>query len=73
MIGTLLTFFAVGCPVCNKIALLALGYSGALTWFTPAQPILAITAIVVSGTALIWRLRGQVACPTPRRGEAVAP
>lgn len=70
--GTVLTWFAVGCPVCNKIALLALGYSGALTWFAPAQPILAVTAIVVSGTALIWRLRGQVACPTPRRGAAEA-
>src|SRR5699024_932277 len=34
----MLAWFAVGCPVCNKIALLALGYSGALTWFAPAQP-----------------------------------
>ena len=28
--GDLLTFFAVDCPVCNKVALVALGYSGAL-------------------------------------------
>ena len=26
-VGGFLAFFAVGCPVCNKIALIALGYS----------------------------------------------
>lgn len=61
--GGLLTWFAVGCPVCNKIALLALGYSGAITWFAPLQPVLAIAALILTGLALIWRLRGQVACP----------
>lgn len=61
--GGLLTWFAVGCPVCNKIALLALGYSGAITWFAPLQPVLAIAAMLLTGVALIWRLRGQVACP----------
>lgn len=60
--GGLLTWFAVGCPVCNKIALLALGYSGAITWFSPVQPFLALGAILLSSTALIWRLRGQIAC-----------
>lgn len=30
-----LSLFAVGCPVCNKLVLLALGYSGAMTWFAP--------------------------------------
>ena len=38
-----LSFFAVGCPVCNKLVLLALGSSGALTWFAPAQPVLALS------------------------------
>ncbi|NDA50523.1 MAG: hypothetical protein EBY60_08930, partial [Actinobacteria bacterium] len=28
-VGGLLAFFAVGCPVCNKLVLLALGTSGA--------------------------------------------
>ncbi|MCK0089298.1 hypothetical protein HCA61_11170 [Rhodococcus sp. HNM0563] len=60
-----LAWFAVGCPVCNKIALLALGYTGALTWFAPLQPVLAITALVLSALAVLWRLRGQVACPIP--------
>ncbi|NYD86964.1 hypothetical protein [Cellulomonas oligotrophica] len=67
MVGGLLTWFAVGCPVCNKIALLAIGYSGALTWFAPAQPYLAALAITLTAVALVWRLRGQVICPAPRR------
>ncbi len=69
--GAVLAWFAVGCPVCNKIALLALGYSGALTWFAPAQPYLAAIALVLSGAALVWRLRGQVACPNRRAGTTV--
>ncbi|WP_449276630.1 hypothetical protein [Leucobacter sp. GX24907] len=63
IVGGLLTWFAVGCPVCNKIALLALGYSGAITWFAPFQPVLAVAAMILTGLALIWRLKGQVACP----------
>src|SRR5690625_2007532 len=67
--GGMLAWFAVGCPVCNKFALLALGYSGAITWFAPVQPFLAIGALFLTTGALIWRLRGQVACPvaTPQR------
>jgi hypothetical protein len=65
MVGGVLAWFAVGCPVCNKIALLALGYSGALTWFAPVQPYLAAIAMLLTGGALVFRLRGQVFCPTP--------
>ncbi|MGC0144800.1 hypothetical protein [Pseudactinotalea sp. Z1732] len=65
MVGTVLAWFAVGCPVCNKIALLALGYTGAITWFAPIQPFLALGALVLTGVALLWRLRGQVACAVP--------
>lgn len=67
--GGMLAWFAVGCPVCNKIALIALGYSGALTWFAPVQPYLAVTALIFTIVALIWRLKGQVACsiPAPRQ------
>lgn len=62
MAGGLLAWFAVGCPVCNKIALLALGYSGAITWFAPVQPFLAVAALVLTALALWLRLRGEVAC-----------
>lgn len=64
MTGAMLGWFAVGCPVCNKIALLALGYTGALTWFAPLQPILAVAAVVLLGYALVQRLAGQIACST---------
>ena len=63
--GGILTWFAVGCPVCNKIALLALGYSGAITWFAPIQPVLAIGALILTGLALLWRLPAQISCPLP--------
>lgn len=66
MVGGFLAWFAVGCPVCNKIALLAFGYSGAITYFAPIQPILGIAALLLTGAALIWRLKGQVVCSTPR-------
>ncbi|MFP1603542.1 hypothetical protein ACLD0U_12740 [Microbacterium sp. 2216-1] len=70
--GGMLAWFAVGCPVCNKIALIALGYTGALTWFAPAQPLLAAAALILSTVAAVWRLRGQVACPLPApRAQAV--
>ena len=64
MVGGVLAWFAVGCPVCNKIALLALGYSGAITWFAPVQPFLAAVAIVTTAGALLMRLRGQTLCST---------
>lgn len=65
VLGGVLAWFAVGCPVCNKLALLALGYSGAITWFAPVQPFLALGGLALTGVALVWRLRGQVACPVP--------
>lgn len=68
----MLAWFAVGCPVCNNLALLALGYSGALTWFAPAQPFLAALALVLSVIAVLSRLRGQVACPLPTTEPARA-
>jgi hypothetical protein len=72
-VGGLLAYFAVGCPVCNKLALLALGYTGALKWFAPVQPYLGALAVVVLMWALWVRLRGQVACPvTPSQTVGAA-
>jgi hypothetical protein len=62
-IGGLLSFFAVGCPTCNKLVVIALGTSGALDWFAPAQPVLAVASIALLAWALRARLRGLVACP----------
>ena len=61
-VGGLLSFFAVGCPTCNKLVVVALGSTGALDWFAPAQPLLAIVSIVLLAWALRARLRGEVAC-----------
>ena len=72
VVGAVLAWFAVGCPVCNKLALLALGYSGAITWFAPVQPVLAIVALALTGVALTIRLRGQVACVLPAPRTTVA-
>jgi hypothetical protein len=46
--GGLLSAFAIGCPVCNKLVVMALGFSGALTYFAPLQPILGTAALVLT-------------------------
>jgi hypothetical protein len=61
-VGGFLAFFAVGCPVCNKVALLALGYSSALHYFAPVQPYLAMASILLLGFALRKRLVGESVC-----------
>ena len=61
-VGGLLSFFAVGCPICNKVVVIALGTSGALTWFAPVQPYLGVVAVVLLAWALRVRLRGELAC-----------
>jgi hypothetical protein len=61
-VGGLLSFFAVGCPICNKVVVIALGTSGALTWFAPVQPYLGVVALCLLAWALRVRLRGEIAC-----------
>lgn len=65
-VGGFLAFFAVGCPVCNKLVLLALGASGAMTWFAPVQPFLAVASVVVMAWAVRIRLRGMTSCEMPK-------
>ena len=66
-LGGLLSFFAVGCPICNKVVVIALGTSGALTWFAPVQPYLGVFALGLLAWALRIRLRGDVACTVDAR------
>ncbi len=66
-IGGALSYFAVGCPVCNKLVVLALGTVGAREWFEPIQPYLAAVSIVLLVVALRARLRNAAACPIPVR------
>lgn len=58
-VGGLLGLLAVGCPVCNKAVLLLLGTSGALAWFQPLQPILALGALVLLAVA-VWQRLGSL-------------
>jgi hypothetical protein len=62
-------FIAIGCPVCNKIALVLLGTSGALTVFGPLQPLIGVASLLLLATTLVWRMRlwqRGAACPTAR-------
>lgn len=61
--GGFLAYLAVGCPACNKLALIALGSTGAVQWFAPWQPVLAVAGIVALAYALRRRLQGERACP----------
>jgi hypothetical protein len=55
--GGVLSFFAAGCPVCNKLVVLAVGTSGAVEWFQPAQPALGALSVVLLALALRTRWR----------------
>jgi hypothetical protein len=69
-IGGLLSFFAVGCPVCNKLVVVALGTTGARQWFEPLQPVLAVASIVLLAYALRGRIRSAVSCPVDAKKSA---
>lgn len=55
--GALLSFFSVGCPVCNKVVVLLLGLGGAMTIFNPLRPFLGLASIVLLGITLFLRVR----------------
>lgn len=63
MAGSFISFFAVGCPVCNKLVLIALGTSGAIQYFEPIQPYLAGASIALLLVALLRRLVFEDSCP----------
>lgn len=62
-----LSTFAVGCPVCNKLVVGLLGASGALTYWAPLQPLLGASSVALLAAGLIVRLRAGVSCPVPPR------
>jgi hypothetical protein len=81
--GATAAWLAVGCPVCNKVVVAVLGAAGAVTWFAPVQPWLALSAPLLITIALA-RLRAgapHAAVPpagapphaTPRSGEGPRP
>lgn len=65
--GGFVSFLAVGCPVCNQAVVALVGFSGALSWWAPVQPVVGLAAVAL----LMWTLRKRlrtyrvVACPIP--------
>ncbi|GAA3812298.1 hypothetical protein [Streptomyces chiangmaiensis] len=70
VVAGLLSAFAVGCPICNKLVVLAIGVSGALLYWAPAQPFLAVASMALLVHALVRRLRMADACPVPSTPSA---
>ncbi|MEU4173656.1 hypothetical protein [Streptomyces sp. NPDC026589] len=62
-LGGVLSFFAVGCPVCNKLVLVLLGSSGALSYWAPLQPLFAVASVALLAEAALRRLSTQSRCP----------
>ena len=60
--GGLLSYLSVGCPSCNKLAVLALGAGGTSSYFAPVQPFLGLAGLGVLAATLAWRLRGLASC-----------
>lgn len=56
-LGGVGAYLAIGCPICNKVVVAALGVSGALSMFAPLQPLIGAGSVVLLGVTLGWRLR----------------
>ena len=70
-LGGFFSFLAIGCPVCNKLAVIALGYSGAIQYFAPVQPYLAALGIGLLAYALRQRLINEASCKLPLKVNKV--
>ncbi len=65
-IGSFGAFLAIGCPVCNKIALVLLGASGAMSVYAPLQPLIGAASLALLAGTIAWRMRLRArggACP----------
>ena len=60
-IGGVGAYLAIGCPICNKIIVAALGISGAANTFAPLQPLIGTASLALLAATLVWRLRQRVA------------
>ena len=64
---------AVGCPVCNKLVVAAIGVSGALNVWAPIQPLIAAGSVALLGWALWRRLTTLRSCPAGGVGQLSPP
>lgn len=58
-VGVATAWFAVACPVCNKIVLILLGTTGALGVWAPLQPWLAALSLILLAGAVLYRWRAR--------------
>lgn len=58
-LGGVAAYLAIGCPICNKVVVATLGVSGALSIFTPLQPLIGAGSVALLGATLAWRLRAR--------------
>ena len=58
-VGVMTAWFAVACPVCNKIVLLLLGTTGALGVWAPMQPWLAALSLALLAGAVVCRWKAR--------------
>jgi len=76
-VGGLAAYLAIGCPICNKIVVAALGVSGALTVFAPLQPLFGAGSVALLAGTLAWRLRvrarGCARCALTAEAREVQP
>lgn len=61
--GGVMSFLAVGCPICNKVVIWLIGVSGAFSLFAPLQPVLAVSGLALLSVSLVVRLRQLARCP----------
>ena len=60
--GSVLSLLAVGCPICNKVVVMAIGVTGALNVWAPMQPLLGVLSVFLLLWALRRRLTGERFC-----------
>ena len=60
--GGILGFLAFACPVCNKLIILLLGFSGAMTYFAPIQPIIGIVGVIllIYGNYILFKEKKRI-------------
>lgn len=50
--GGVAAYLAIGCPICNKVVVAALGVSGAMTVFAPIQPLIGVASVALLGATM---------------------
>jgi len=70
--GGLLSVLAVGCPTCNKLVVLLLGTTGALTFFAPLQLYIGMASVLLLGWTLFLRTKALADTRTVSRVASMA-